>query len=207
MVTCTKDKILNPLTGRCILKVNSIKHNKSLKKLLKQPCVDTEKKRSTFTGRCIQKESKSIRKRKSPKNKSKSKSRISKRKSPKNKSKSKSRISKRKLSKNKSKSKSTISKRKSPKNKSKSKSRISKRKSPENKSKSKSTISKRKSSTKKSKSLKKTKSKLADYDGMLAIDICRKYKTNRKYWTPLRLAKIFNVTIPQVRISVAEAFC
>lgn len=88
-LSCPKDKILNPLTGRCILKINSIKHNKELKKLLKEPCTDKHKIRSSFTGRCVQKET--TRKRKSPKLKKLSKTKKSKsitksKKSPKNKS-------------------------------------------------------------------------------------------------------------------------
>ena len=184
-MVCPTDKILNPLTGRCILKVNSIKHNKSLKKLLKEPCIDTHKIRSSFTGRCIQKE------------------------------KSKSKRKTHEIRKRKSSSKTKSLKRSSTKNKkTKSLKRKSlKRSSIKTKSNSTKTKSLKTTKTKKSKSLKrsstknKSKNKLAHYDGMLAIDICRKYKTNKIYWTHTRLAKAFNVTIPQARTSVAESFC
>ena len=221
-MSCPKDKILNTLTNRCILKKNSVQFNKHIKQKLLLKCIDNNKYRSPITARCIYKSKRSKTKstKKSPKKSPKKSTKKSPKKSTK-KSAKRSKVSKTKSAKRSKVSKTKShkrSKKKSPKAK---RSKVSKTKSTK-KSAKRSKVSKTKSTKKSAKrskvyKTKSTKTKSTNkldktkYYGYImptsgklrheinisqGFDISETIRTDFNYWTLQTISNTFFVTFP-----------
>ena len=221
-MSCPKNKILNTLTNRCILKKNSVQFNKHIKQKLLLKCIHN-KYRSPITARCIYKSKtsnkktakRSNKKSKVTKKKSTKRSKVSKKKSKK-KSTKRYKVSKKKSAKV-SKKKSAKAKRSKTKSTKKSpkRSKVSKTKSTK-KSPKISKVSKTKStkkSTKKSAKRSKVSNKLdkTKYYGYITptsgklrheinisqgFDISETIRTDFNYWTLQTISNTFFVTLP-----------